>query len=133
MVGHKDLTTRKSGNQNPYPTADHRGFDEGENWRPSESVAPEADLGPEHHPGPHAGKGPAAGPRGDESLRDEIIDRVTKNADVDASGIAVEVREGRVILSGVVESRQGSELLVKVAEDVTGVTRVENRMGVRSE
>ncbi len=52
----------------------------------------------------HAGKGPRNYRRSDTRIQEDVCELLTKNADIDASGIEVSVGDGRVLLRGVVES-----------------------------
>jgi Flp pilus assembly secretin CpaC len=55
---------------------------------------------------------------------------LTDYAYIDASDIEVTVNNGEVVLSGTVDSRYDKRLAESIAEDVTGVRNVENRIRV---
>ena len=83
--------------------------------------------------GAHRGRGPRNYRRSDERIREDVNDQLTDDFYLDASGIDVEVRDGEVILSGSVHSRRAKRLAEEIAEGVSGVTNVENRIRVRRE
>ena len=80
----------------------------------------------------HAGRGPRNYRRADERIRDDISDLLTDNAWVDASDIEVQVEQGEVTLSGTVESRRTKRIAEDIAESVSGVKDVHNRLRVWS-
>jgi osmotically-inducible protein OsmY len=79
----------------------------------------------------HRGRGPRNYKRSDERIREDINDRLTDDYYLDASDIEVEVADGDVILSGTVESRRDKRRAEDLAEDVSGVKNVENRLRVK--
>jgi osmotically-inducible protein OsmY len=79
----------------------------------------------------HRGRGPRNYKRSDSRIEEDINDYLTDNDYLDASDIFVEVSNGEVILSGTVDSRYAKRLAEDIAEDVSGVTNVENRIRVR--
>jgi osmotically-inducible protein OsmY len=82
--------------------------------------------------GPHRGKGPKNYKRSDERIREEIIDRLTDDEDVDASEIEVSVQSCEVTLTGLIDERSAKRRAEDIAESVSGVTHVENRLKVQS-
>jgi osmotically-inducible protein OsmY len=80
--------------------------------------------------GPHRGKGPKNYKRSDEKIREEIFDRLTDDPYVDASEIEVAVHTGEVTLLGLVNKRNAKRRAEDIAESVSGVTNVENRLKV---
>jgi osmotically-inducible protein OsmY len=80
--------------------------------------------------GPHRGRGPSNYTRSDERIKDDINDRLTEHSYLDASNISVQVDNGEVTLTGTVDSRYEKRLAEDVAEDVSGVRNVENRIRV---
>lgn len=78
----------------------------------------------------HRGRGPRGYRRSDERIREDINDRLTDHPYIDASDIEVTVNNGEVKLNGVVESRQAKRLAEDIAESVSGVTDVENRLRI---
>lgn len=81
--------------------------------------------------GSHAGRGPKGYRRSDERIREDVNDRLTWNADLDASDIEVRVMEGEVTLTGVVEDRRAKRLAEDLVEDVFGVDDVHNQLKIR--
>ena len=82
------------------------------------------------HDGPHRGKGPKNYRRTDERIKEEINDRLTDEWNVDASDIEVQVLNGEVILTGFVSDRFQKRKAEDIAENVLGVSHVENRIKV---
>jgi hypothetical protein len=79
----------------------------------------------------YAGRGPKGYRRSDERIREDVSDRLTWNAEVDASDIEVRVIDGEVTLTGVVEDRRAKRLAEDLAEDVFGVQDIHNQLKVR--
>lgn len=96
-----------------------------------------ADLGrsdynySEQMEGPHRGKGPRNYTRSDERIREDVLDRLTDDPDVDASEIEVAVQSCEVTLMGLVDNRLAKRKAEDIAESVSGVTNVENRLKVQ--
>jgi hypothetical protein len=82
-------------------------------------------------PGLHRGKGPKGFARSDERLREDINCRLTDDAYVDASAIDVNVENGDVTLTGTVSDRFEKRRAEDIAELVSGVKNVENRIRVK--
>jgi len=74
------------------------------------------------------GRGPKGYRRSDERIREDVNDRLTDHAYLDASDIDVNVKEGEVTLSGKVFDRTDKRLAEDVAESVTGVKNVQNNL-----
>lgn len=83
------------------------------------------------HDGPHAGKGPRRYKRADERIVEEVSERLTRHAAIDATEIEVTCENGEVTLAGFVESRRAKKLSERIAETVFGVEDVHNRLKVR--
>ncbi len=83
--------------------------------------------------GQHRGKGPKGYHRSDERIREDVSDRLSDDDYVDASDIDVQVNNNEVILSGTVDSRDAKRRAEELAERVSGVQNVENRLRVGSE
>jgi hypothetical protein len=77
------------------------------------------------------GRGPRGYRRSDERIREEVNDRLTWHAAVDASDIEVRVEDGEVTLTGVVEDRRAKRLAADIAEEVMGVQDVHNQLKIR--
>lgn len=97
--------------------------------RRRERDARQGDTGAQHH----RGRGPRGYTRSDERIREDVSDRLTDNPVLDASDIEVTVSGGEVTLSGTVDSRYSKRLAEDVAEDVSGVTHVQNNLRVRQQ
>ena len=80
--------------------------------------------------GRHAGRGPRAYRRADESIREEVCALLTENPDLDASDVEVRVEGGEVTLIGSVDSRDAKWLAEDLAESISGVREVHNRLRV---
>jgi len=78
----------------------------------------------------HRGRGPKGYRRSDERIREDVNDRLSDDYYLDASEIEVAVAETVVTLSGTVLTRADKRRAEDIAEDVSGVTNVENRLRV---
>lgn len=78
----------------------------------------------------HRGRGPKGYRRSDERIQEDINDRLTDDPYIDASDIEVSVKDREVVLTGTVESRRVKHRAEDIAESVTGVVNVENRLKV---
>ncbi|HEY0685404.1 MAG TPA: BON domain-containing protein [Steroidobacter sp.] len=76
------------------------------------------------------GRGPKGYTRTDQRLTEQVCDRLTEDAHIDASEISVEVRNGEVTLTGSVRDRQTKWRVEDVVESCGGVTTVHNRLRV---
>jgi osmotically-inducible protein OsmY len=76
------------------------------------------------------GKGPKGYQRSDERIEESVNDRLTDDHMLDASEIEVKVSKGEVILTGSVSSRDDKRRAEEIAEAVSGVSNVENRIRV---
>lgn len=81
--------------------------------------------------GMHRGKGPKGYQRSDERIREDINDRFSDDPYLDASNIEVMIEQGEITLSGTVEDRSEKRRAEDIAESVSGVRNVENRLRVR--
>lgn len=78
----------------------------------------------------HKGKGPKNYTRSDDRIREDINDRLSDDPWVDASDIDVTVSNGEVTISGTVRDRNDKRRAEDLAEAVSGVKNVENRIRV---
>ncbi|WP_372398824.1 BON domain-containing protein [Azospirillum sp. HJ39] len=78
------------------------------------------------------GRGPRGYSRSDERMREDINDRLTDDAYIDASDIEVAVSGGEATLTGMVPDRQTRRRAEDVAESVSGISHVQNNLRVRS-
>lgn len=82
--------------------------------------------------GQYRGRGPKNYTRSDDRIKEDINDRLTDYSYIDASEIEVEVSNGDVTLTGTVDSRYDKRMAEDIAEDVSGVKNVENRIRVNN-
>lgn len=76
----------------------------------------------------HRGKGPKNFKRSDDRIKEVISDKLTDDWEIDASDIEVSVLNGEVTLTGFVNERAQKRKAEDLAESVSGVTQVENRL-----
>jgi hypothetical protein len=83
--------------------------------------------------GRFTGRGPKSWQRSDERIREDINERLTDHPDIDAYEIDVQVKNGEVILTGMVDDRYTKRLAEDVVENVSGVREVQNQLRVQSQ
>lgn len=83
--------------------------------------------------GQHRGRGPKNYRRSDSRIEEDVNDRLSDDGWLDASGIEVKVENAEVILTGTVPDRYSKRRAEDVAEAVSGVSNVENRLRVVSD
>jgi osmotically-inducible protein OsmY len=81
--------------------------------------------------GMHRGKGPKGYQRSDERILEDINDRLADDPFIDASDIEVQNTNGDITLTGTVENRDAKRRAEDIADRVTGVKNVENRLRVK--
>jgi len=79
---------------------------------------------------PYQGRGPKGYRRSDDRIREDVNDRLGEGY-LDATEVEVMVTSGEVVLTGTVNSRSDKRRAEDIAENVSGVTNVENRLRVR--
>ncbi len=79
----------------------------------------------------HRGRGPKNYRRSDERIKEDVNDRLSDDYYIDASDIEVMVTNTEVTLTGTVNSREDKRRAEDIAESVSGVTNVENRLRVK--
>lgn len=82
--------------------------------------------------GQHRGKGPKGYKRSDERIKEDISDRLGDDPYIDATEVEVVVANGEVTLIGSVNDRLDKRRAEDLAERVSGVQNVENRIRVKS-
>jgi osmotically-inducible protein OsmY len=82
--------------------------------------------------GQHQGRGPRNYTRSDERITEELNERLTDDADIDASDITVRVSNGMVTLEGSVEDRWMKHRAEDIADSCSGVKDVTNSIRVVS-
>jgi osmotically-inducible protein OsmY len=80
--------------------------------------------------GEHRGRGPKNYSRSEDRIREDVSDRLSDAADVDASDIEVAVNGSEVTLTGTVDSRRAKRRAEDLADDVSGVKHVQNNLRV---
>ncbi len=80
--------------------------------------------------GMHRGKGPRGYSRSDERIKEDVCERLSDDAYVDASDIDINVQGSEVILNGTVNSREEKHRAEDIAESISGVRNVENHLKV---
>jgi hypothetical protein len=77
------------------------------------------------------GKGPKGYVRSDERIREDVCDRLSDDDEIDASDITVSVKGGEVTLEGSVVDRHSKHRAEDIADSVSGVRDVTNRLRAR--
>jgi hypothetical protein len=80
--------------------------------------------------GPFGGRGPKGYRRSDESLLEDVCERLTQDERIDASDIEVTVTDCEITLSGSVSSREEKRLAEDLVAYLRGVRDVHNRLSV---
>lgn len=80
--------------------------------------------------GTHRGKGPRGYQRSSERIKEDVCERLTDDGHIDATDIDVQVKDNEIILSGTVQSRTEKRRAEDIAESVSGVRDVHNRLCV---
>jgi len=81
----------------------------------------------------HRGRGPKGYRRSDERIKEDVNDRLSDDYYLDASDVEVQVQNTEVTLTGTVRSRNDKRRAEDLAESVSGVTNVENRLRVKQQ
>lgn len=79
----------------------------------------------------YRGRGPRGFRRSDERLREQVCEVLSDHDEIDASEMEVVVKDGEVILTGIVEERRMKYLAEQAADSVPGVMEVQNNLRVR--
>ena len=79
----------------------------------------------------YRGKGPRSYQRPDHRILDDLNERLSEDAFLDASDIETSVSSAEVILSGTVPDRESKRRAEDIAETISGVRNVENRLRVK--
>jgi osmotically-inducible protein OsmY len=80
--------------------------------------------------GPYTGIGPRGYRRSDERICEEVCERLSRHGAIDASDIEVEVRDGEVIIKGMVGDRRSKRLAEDLADSTSGVRDVRNELRI---
>jgi hypothetical protein len=79
----------------------------------------------------YAGRGPRGYRRSDQRIAEDVSDRLTDDEYLDASDLEVTIQDGVVVLEGAVDTRASRRRAEDIAESVSGVRDVMNRLSVR--
>ena len=108
-----------------------RTSDEIQSWFGDEQAERRREM--DRREGGHRGRGPSGYKRSDDRIKEDVNDGLTDNSFIDASNINVQAKDGDVTLTGTVTSRYQKRRAEDLAEDVSGVKNVENRLRVEQE
>lgn len=119
-----------------YDQGDERGWwdktsDEVASWFGDEEAASRRQKDARMSGG-HRGRGPSGYSRSDDRIKEDLNDRLTDYDYIDATNINVEVGGGEVTLTGTVDNRYEKRMAEDIAEDISGVKNVENRIRVNT-
>jgi hypothetical protein len=81
-------------------------------------------------PGPFSGMGPKGYQRSDDRIFEDICYRMSVDGQLDPSEVDVKVDDGEVTLEGRVQDRYSKRLAEDIAESVSGVKDIHNRIKV---
>jgi osmotically-inducible protein OsmY len=81
----------------------------------------------------YRGRGPKNYQRSDDRIREDVCERLEMDDYVDASDLEVSVNGGTVVLSGSINERNAKRRAADIAESVSGVRDVENRIRIAHE
>ena len=121
------------GNQQSYGSQ-QGGFQQqgGYGWQERGSQQGEyGSQGSSQREGRYKGVGPRNYQRSDQRIMEDINDRLNDHPYIDASDVQVKVKEGEVILEGTVDSRWAKHHVEDIADEVSGVKDVENRIHIK--
>jgi len=107
-----------------------RATDEVASWLGDEDAARRRRMDARYH-GENTGRGPKNYKRSDSRIEEDINDKLTYDSYIDASDITVSVENSEVTLTGTVPNRFTKRQAEDIAESVSGVTNVENRLRVK--
>ena len=79
----------------------------------------------------HRGRGPKGYRRSDARIEEDLNDRLTDDGYLDASDILVSVKDGEATLTGMVARREDKRRAEDLADQVMGVSHVQNNLRVR--
>lgn len=104
----------------------------GERWYPAEyGRARSVEASGSAQQADYRGRGPKGYARSDQRIREDVCERLSDDAAVDASEITVLVSAGEVTLEGHVETRRMKRRAEALADSVRGIRDVHNHLRVR--
>lgn len=80
----------------------------------------------------YRGVGPQAYRRSDDRIRDDVCERLTDDARIDASNVTIDVNQGAVTLSGTVPERYMRYAAEDLVDDAMGVESINNQLRVQA-
>jgi osmotically-inducible protein OsmY len=78
----------------------------------------------------HAGRGPKGFQRSDERIREIAHELLTRHHEIDATDVEIEVKDGEVTLTGMVNDRNSKRLAEDLVDNIYGVKQVHNQIRV---
>jgi len=99
-------------------------------WNPGGTSQDSSARGAEPGTAPKRGRGPKGYKRSDERIREDVCDRLGGQGEVDVSEVEVQVKEGRVTLTGTVSNQRDKRHLEDLSEAVQGVQEVVNQLRI---
>jgi len=123
--GSRDLDFGSASSTSRMPSGYGRGSYNEDEYRSGRSMASSS--------GQYSGRGPKGYKRSDERIKEEISDVLTRDANVDASEIEIEVKDGEVTLTGTVTERRMKHHAEDLVEKCMGVKDVTNNLRVQKE
>lgn len=110
-----------------------RASDEVASWFGDEEAARRRRMDSRNSEENFTGRGPKNYKRSDDRIKEDINDRLSFYSYIDASDVDVEVSGGEVALTGTVNDRWSKRRAEDIAESVSGVNNVENRLRIKRE
>ncbi|MGE3467230.1 MAG: BON domain-containing protein [Pyrinomonadaceae bacterium] len=105
--------------------------DEVSSWFGDDEAAHRREMDQRY--GRYSGVGPKGYTRSDDRIKEDVNDRLTYHAYLDASDIDVQVDDGDVVLTGTVPTKYEKRYAEDIADNIYGVKNVENRLRVNSQ
>jgi hypothetical protein len=81
-------------------------------------------------PQPATARAPKGWTRSDDRILDDVVDRLTRDPDVDVSEVTVQVQQGRAVLEGTVPHRAIKHRIEDLVDGCAGVREIDNRIRV---
>ena len=129
----QNIDEKKKGYSDNYrKLGDRRWHHEGDSLEAERRAGYRSDQQRLRSHGDHSGKGPRAYRRSDGRILEDMNERLYDDPFVDASDIEVTVADGNITLIGTVQSRGEKRRAEDIAEAVSGVKNIENRLRVRA-
>lgn len=117
-----------------------RSGNSGGNWDSSDNRGSPSWRGPRPEHGEDVGgsqsfrgRGPKGYRRSDDRIREEACDCLTDDSRIDASEIECTVKNGEVVISGTVRTREERRRIEDVLERLSGVQHVQNNVRVKQD